>query len=885
MLTPEQFQNVYGYSDPNYNTGYFGSSSSDTLLPAYQYQSSDPAGGDPNAPPQDAYTRQMLQLGWTQGPDGQWAPPSVDPNGPYDPNTWISGPGYNPPQQPPPPVGGGTPPPPGNTGTPPPPGGQSTGVNAPPATTNAPATPTSPIDYNGPTAPNTYSSSPAGVYSGQAPLYTASNGESLQYKAENDRALAMGRGEAIDTGLINYLGDQSGRAANYETQANQAYAPIAAGQGGYTAEQKAAINDPARLASLATSPEQLQQNYLNEGEQANIAGDPYAPYRQLGQDEQSIDAATTSRGQAVRGALNTQDTGIDSAVAGGEAGVHGAVANQVGNTNTALNDLRSGTRGAFSNESGNVNNAVKATASNVRGAIDPNELNTSEDYMRNYQFTPQNEQDIVTKAGRTAGNEATANEDLLQRQAVASGNASPLALQVARQRQEQTGLIAGADAETNARIEARRLGLDTTQTRESTRLGAAQNLANLETGTEMQLGQQNTAAQEDLGKQQIGVEQGVGGSELGAAATLGAAEQGAEQYLANQNVQAQQFKGAAHAANEQTLGAANVASETGKTAMNLGAGQAAEATGSARAGDVAKNRQTVNAANDQTQYQQNLNAYNTEAGANKNFADVAHGDTSEYRNYLANEQNQASQNVSVGQQQRIADLGTQAGATNAATGNAIANYKVPSATEKALGFLAKGGVTHGPREALVGEAGPELIIDLDEMPHYDGGGVVDSTGQMIPGSDIAPDPIAQGDPNGQMYGPHPLKANPLALRLFNALHGSPYGSSGAQDPNAPAQQSGKSGGMLGKAVNIASLFMAHGGLVTPGHPYGHRGMSHTPHFGPHFKAELVTRPEVRTLGAHGPQAILPLTPRPGNNVTPGMLPELFEKYGSHHYGA
>ncbi len=44
------------------------------------------------------------------------------------------------------------------------------------------------------------------------------------------------------------------------------------------------------------------------------------------------------------------------------------------------------------------------------------------------------------------------------------------------------------------------------------------------------------------------------------------------------------------------------------------------------------------------------------------------------------------------------------------------------------------------------------------------------------------------------------------------------------------------------------------------------------------KIELVKKPEIRILGAKAPQAVVPLTRRPGNKLNVEDMPELMEKF-------
>src|SRR5205807_146080 len=80
-------------------------------------------------------------------------------------------------------------------------------------------------------------------------------------------------------------------------------------------------------------------------------------------------------------------------------------------------------------------------------------------------------------------------------------------------------------------------------------------------------------------------------------------------------------------------------------------------------------------------------------------------------NYLGGQQQQANQNVTVGNQQQLGTFGTQMGAAGEADKNAIYNKSLPGLFEKITGF-GRGGAIKGPTLAMVGEKGPEAIIPL-----------------------------------------------------------------------------------------------------------------------------------------------------------------------------
>lgn len=755
-----------------------------------------------------------------------------------------------------PPPPGTTAPPPGSTAQPPPyhdPPYQRTPVQGPgiPGATGPAQAPiggyqtrTNPAKFtSGGNEP--YNPYPAGVnpiYSQQQTPEGENKGEGLQFKTENDRALALQRGEQLNSDLTNYTDQQYGEAGNFSDLQGAAYQGIASGQGGYSGDEKNAILRQDELSSLQQTPEEANQNYLSTDEQKGIMGDAGAAYHQLGKDEAGVDLASNNRDQYARGEFNSGRDAVNSSLAAQDTGVRGAVDKQRELANATL----------------------VGEANNARKYLDPNALNTSAEYNNAYNFGGRDMQDIVDKAGRTVGQGAAANEDRLLQDANAQGNTSPLALQAARNRIQQTGQVGSADAMTDARINAKQLQLQTAQNKENTRLGAAQSYANLGTGTELNLGQDAMDMQN----------------------TLGAAQIGAESYLGDQHVKAQQSLGQQGTQLEKDIGQSHIDIGTKGAEMNLAAGQAADAANSARAGQVATNRQATSVGNQTTQYNRGKAAYDTESAANKDFATTRLGQEAEYRKTLADRQSQAAQGAQVGNAQRAGVYGTQTGAVNAAEGNAIVNYKVPSATEKILGGIASvvagadGLVTPGPRRALVGERGPELEVDLAKLPHYSSGydptDGSDEYGTAQGYTTGSGETETEGNalPGGTMTQNHP---NTLWQRLANAAtekYGyQPYKAEQADEApyQSPIGKKKSGGGLIGKMLTAGAF--AEGGVVNAQQEQVAPGISYLDH------------PQVKTLGENGPTAIVPLTRRPGNKLNVEDIPRLAQQYQHGSYGA
>lgn len=121
--------------------------------------------------------------------------------------------------------------------------------------------------------------------------------------------------------------------------------------------------------------------------------------------------------------------------------------------------------------------ALDPLRARLEAAVDPAKLGLSREFLERYDVTPRDLQDIVDAAGQSVGLRTQAERDELRRALAAQGQTSPLAEQAALNRLKVRGDIDAADAMTRARIEARRLGLDTALGREQMRLGAERDIS------------------------------------------------------------------------------------------------------------------------------------------------------------------------------------------------------------------------------------------------------------------------------------------------------------------------------------------------------------------------------------------------------------------------
>lgn len=613
------------------------------------------------------------------------------------------------------------------------------------------------------------------LYGGYDPYY----GSAIDKMAQNNRSLALSGGLQLGQDLNNYTNFQYGQAGNFQDKLNSAYDPIAQGQGGYSDQEKAAILNNPYLQSLQLTPEQQQSNYLTGGEQQGISGDPYSGFNYSQGQAQNQQGLYGNFATQIGDDLGNQESAINSGLQGAGTNMRNAIYDNQSKTYQDLSDIGSLTRGQVGDTASHVRgslgysqglvgnqldqtgqrlgSALGSQASGVRSYIDPSHLTTSPEYQSTYQVGPQDMQGIMNQAGRQVGAQSAMDEETLQQQANAQGNSSPLAQATMRNRIRQTGAVNQANAMSDAAIKAKQLQLTTEQQRENTRLGAEQNYAGLGSSAEMGLGNQQVQAAQQygslgtnaalglgnqavsaeygLGQQGLQNEQYMGSNTLSQQNQLAASQLGAEQYLASQNLAGQQYLGNSRLQNTQSLMNTGLGVGQFNSQQGLGALQTGEQNSSNRAGTLANTRLSGNQYNQTQEAQRGQYIYGQGNQANTNFANQRLGQEGEYRGYLSGAQTQANQNTAVGNQQRVGLYGGINQGLQGATQGAIQNYAVPSMGQNLFGTIfggaasvggkfvpghASGTVTQGPQKALIGEAGPELVVDLDSGNKYGG---------------------------------------------------------------------------------------------------------------------------------------------------------------------
>lgn len=527
--------------------------------------------------------------------------------------------------------------------------------------------------------------------SGQPLGYRASNNP--KDIAENQRGLITQTGDRL-------LDEQRAREAQYGNQSGQTkdwlnsyLQPMVEGtSGGYNPEEASGIQNSGDLSQYELSQQDAEGNFLSPEEQAQMRGDPN--YSQnFDPDQMSQDQTVSAAGQ--RGAVGNLKSGL-------RGSINPDALRQSGKFQQDSENQLGANQGQFGTTLG-------AMGSNVRGAIDPNAVNPSSEFLSDYNLSPEEQQDIVTGAGISAGAGYRASEGSTDRAARAAG-ASPMGVAAYRARSERDAASAGGDAMTQARIAASAEAAKREMQGEQLRENAGQFLTNTKTGTELAMGKEALAGTQALGQQALGQRNTAEGQRLAS-----------EQYLTGANLNAETTGGEAELANEANLNTQG--RQVGQFNATTGAeiAQVEDTARTGRAAGIAQNRQTTGVNNQNTRYGQGLTRTNMGSGQAKTVADARVAQQNAAIGNYTGQQQQASANQQAEAGRQVSTYGTQAGATNQAGSLALGATQVPTTFDKSMGALqgvmksmADGGVATEPTTALLGEEGPEMVVKIND---------------------------------------------------------------------------------------------------------------------------------------------------------------------------
>lgn len=525
------------------------------------------------------------------------------------------------------------------------------------ATEEAPVT-QDPAAYGGPNVLGDYSRSGAPATSTYNPAAVSDKdpgGMSLQ-----DRQMAYSEGGAIAGSLQNRANQASMDEGYFQKKAIDQYNPILSGQGGYSAEEAAAIAQKDRLDALDYTPEQAAELQLTGDERAAMLGDPEKArgYYDPGYTDQiESDAGTYVRAE--------RDTGNDAIQ---------EMTGDVANSQRGAIDPNALTmdRGVATG----VNRTLGTAGTNVRDAIDYNNLNADTTGMK---MTDAQREAIVGKSQRQVGNQYRAAQQDLQMRAAASGNASPLAVAAARARLDQQSAVDSADARANAEVSADDAQRESFRQAEALRMQGANNYAGLRSNAELSLADMGINSALNTEKTRLGAQQALTGYQTDA-----------EKAIAAQRLAAANKKQDLGVSTEMDLAARKQAANQANQTTGINLQQQIDAAGTARAGDVATNRQNATQFAQQQKASQGFGVTDRATANATTIANQKKAEEAEGRGFLTGQQAQASGNVNTANSQRIENYGTMMGAANQASRNNQGYQTAQSA--QGWGSVLKGAV-------------------------------------------------------------------------------------------------------------------------------------------------------------------------------------------------
>ncbi len=520
--------------------------------------------------------------------------------------------------------------------------------------------------------------------------------------AANQRGLIQQQGDVLQQQQGDQLGKGEQQRQRYQDYLDQIEGPMAAGQGGYSPEEIQQIMAQGGMPQALTD-EQAQGNYLTPEERAGITGDTGSYTRNFNPDQMSQDQ-TISAGRQ-RQAVNNLQQGVKNAVGGADL--------------SQSDKFKQDSENQLGQNQGQFGTVLGAVGSNVRGAIDPNSVQASDSFLKDYNMTPEEEQQIVTGAGISAGAKDAAAVDALERSARAAGS-DPQGVAAYRARMARAQASDAGDAMTQARIKASESAAGRKLTGEQLREQGGQYLTNVRTGTELAMGDQALAGTQQLGQQALGQRNMVEQQRLAA-----------DQEKAGLNLNAAEAAGQADVANEANINSEGRQVGQFNTTTGTGIAQAQDVADSNRAAGIATNRQATGVNNQATQFGQQKTNNDTGSTRATGVANTRLGQQTQGLNYYQGQNDQANTNTQNAQNRELGIYGTQAGGTNQAAGLGVQAAAQPGALSKIvsgvtgmvgalgggagiakLGGGADGGVFDKPTNITVGEAGPEAVVPL-----------------------------------------------------------------------------------------------------------------------------------------------------------------------------
>lgn len=451
---------------------------------------------------------------------------------------------------------------------------------------------------------------------------------------QNDRDFAFGRGDELYQNSKDRAADERQVKENYRAYGDEVYDPMIGGRGGYNPDEQAAITREGEFGDFMTNDGGYGENYLSDDERSQIAGRPWDRAAYFNPD--AMDARQQESATMQRGAVDDMSRGMYESLTPGL----GLSQDYQKNTAGGLTEMNSRVRGAYDPA------AMKA---------DPNALNR-------IRMTPQEEQDIVTKAGISGGMKYRAGADDIDRRSRAAG-IDPVGAAAVRGRYMRNAAADAADAMTGARVAASNARSGREATAEGMRMGGEKSAADIGTGVELSLADRRQRALDQQEGMRLDSERDISNRRAGIAESVGRTRLGAEQGINDQQRQQSQYN----------------------TNVGTQIATGIEQDAADRAKYIAANRQQTSRANQGQRFDQGMarnqalsQRYTTVAGARRQ-------DSAEGRDWIQKQAGVANQNAQ-NEYNRQGDIyGQQIAGTQGTTRAQLAKDQQPKWWEKMIG--------------------------------------------------------------------------------------------------------------------------------------------------------------------------------------------------------
>jgi len=448
------------------------------------------------------------------------------------------------------------------------------------------------------------------------------NGDDPYQQARNNRSRAVAYGDMLNQQMQDFGDEEDYFRQYFRGEGTSAYGDIAEGRGGYRPDEQRDIIGRDGMDELQMTPEEREQLYLSEGEQAGVRGDPNQALRWF--DPEWQDTINTEGNARIRENVDESGRSLN---------------------NTYNEDALSLSRG-YRDELGN---AVTSGAANVRGTLNRDRMTLDPNFIRDYRMSDRDVEDMTQQAALSQGNVSKGRADAIYRAAAQTGGMSPLALASGINELTTRGDQQANRAMLDARVAGKNMQAGRLRDVEGMRLDAEGNYADLASGAEMALGDRAYGAARDYETQRIGTEQDKQGRRYQIAANV--ADRGYD---------------AVNQQNQNNVNNARYIGETGAELYNRADEQAA-----GRSRFLATNRQDAERYGQEARYGRGMDRNDRISGRTAGVVDARRGEEKEWRAYLAAQQGMANDNVNNTYANRIRNYGQAGQLAQGSTGDTM----------------------------------------------------------------------------------------------------------------------------------------------------------------------------------------------------------------------